>query len=67
MPTFDIGITRHYFVKIEAETAEEAERLASNFLDTRDDSWESEREENHFRILEITMIDYDAFLIDQHG
>jgi len=64
MPTSDIGVTRHYLVKIEAATEEEALRFGSCFLDTRDDSWESEREENRFRILEITMLDYDACLVD---
>ena len=64
MPLYEVGVARIYHVTIEAENPKDAENFASSFLETKDGSWEVEREEGHFKINEIEIIESDAFLID---
>jgi hypothetical protein len=60
MPTFTIGLARTCLVEVEAPSIESALQ-AVNFVGFSDESWEIEREEIGFRIIEVKILEQDAF------
>jgi hypothetical protein len=60
MPTFTIGLARTFLVEVEAPSIESALQ-AANFVGCSDESGEIEREEIGFRIIEVKILEQDAF------
>jgi hypothetical protein len=60
MPTFTVGLARTYLVEVEAPSIESALQ-AADFVGCSDESWKTEREEIGFRILEVKILEQDAF------
>jgi len=60
MPTFTIGLARTYLVEIEAPNIESALQ-AADFVGCSDESWVTEREESSFRIIEVKILEHEAF------
>lgn len=62
MPTFDVFLARTYKVRIQAQDAFTAERLAEEFVgNVADASTSKQRVEQNFQILEIETTDNSAF------
>ena len=51
MKTYEVGVSRIYMVRVRCKSAEDAVRIANNFLEPRDSSWPSEREEQQFKFV----------------
>jgi hypothetical protein len=60
MPAYTIGLTRTYSVEIEAPDIESALH-AANFVGCPDESWGIEREESGCKIIEVKILEHDAF------
>ena len=60
MPIFTVGLSRTYLVKVEAQNLEDAVK-ATDFVGLLDESWELERDELGFHIIEVEMVDNDVF------
>lgn len=64
MPIFEIGVARHFAVKIEAQNLDEALRLSEFYLgNCNDSSTDGDRQEYNFQIHEIDMVENEAFEI----
>jgi len=62
MPRYEVGVTRHFLVSIDAESHEDAKMLTECFLGNCDDaSKEADREKFQFKIHEIEMVENEAF------
>jgi hypothetical protein len=60
MPTFTVGLARTYLVEVEAPNIESALQ-AADVIGYSDESWEIEREEIGFRIIEVKILEQNAF------
>lgn len=60
MPTFTIGLARTCLVEVEASSIESALQ-AANFVGCSDEAWEIEREVIGFGIIEVKVLEQDAF------
>ncbi len=63
MPTFDVSLVRSFIVTIEAESSEQAARLAELYTGYMDESNAVDRKQFQFQIQEIEMTQNDAIEI----
>jgi hypothetical protein len=68
MKSYKVSLHRDYIVSIDANSEEEAKRLAEFFVaGEKDASTPKEREQHNFKINEIEMVTNDAFEVERQN